>query len=70
MQTEAQIYTNNRGATLTGVPLDGHLDGYGWHAWSGPFIAYGATERQAVDNLVAKMRARADEKIPHKRGES
>lgn len=48
------IYTNNRGTTPAG-PLDGGLDGWKWQAWSGGWIAYGATRRDAVNHLRQKM---------------
>lgn len=50
-----KVYANCRGKAPNGEPLDGHLDGWSWHAWSGPFIAYGSTEEHAVENLLAKI---------------
>jgi hypothetical protein len=60
-----EIYTNCRGWAVNGEPFDGHLDGWSWHAWSGPFIAYGSTEERAVANLIAKMQDGSGEKRPY-----
>lgn len=55
-----RIYTNCRGKVRSPqgglVSLDGHLDGWSWHAWSGSLIAYGPTEEVAVLNLRDKKK--------------
>lgn len=56
----AEIHTNHRGYIAVGEhrgeAIDGHFDGYAWHAWSGSHIAYGATEAQAIEHLKEKLR--------------
>jgi len=49
-----RIYTNYRGC-VDGVPLDGNLDGWSWQAWSGRYIAYGASADHAILNLRVKL---------------
>lgn len=55
---EPVISTNCRGCAQTAdgqAPLDGGLDGWCWHAWSGSVIAYGATEATAIEHLRDKL---------------
>ena len=56
--SEPEVYTNHRGYIAlgehTGETFDGHFDGWPWQAWSGPHIAYGATEDQAIKHLALK----------------
>lgn len=54
-----EIHTNHRGFIGQGEhadeSIDGHFDGWAWHAWQGPFIAYGATEEGAIEHLREKI---------------
>lgn len=53
------IYTNTRGFIANGIyrgkSLDGTFDGWHWQAWSGPHIAYGPSEQEAVGHLKKKI---------------
>lgn len=53
---EPEIFANCRGFLGDGRPLDGGLDGWSWHAWSGSLIAYGSSEEHAKENLRRKRR--------------
>jgi hypothetical protein len=52
-----KVHANSRGVLPDGRPLDGHLDGWSWKAWYGPFIAYGATEEDAKRRLLKRHAA-------------